>query len=408
LSNRARDWRRLLSEQILPYWFDTALDRDAGGYRLGTDKQLVGQSRLLWVFSHAHTRGFRDLRRDFLSAAEQGYRFLRERFFDPRSGGYSWTTDRAGRPLDGRKILYGQSFVILAFVEYFRATGENTVLQAARELFQLIQAHARDSEGRYTEHFRRDWTPIEVAEPGIEPPRPGWLSANFAVHWMESLSELAAESGQADIREALGASVEAGARLFFDPDASVRPAYRRADGRPLALRPRPRNFVTRLFPPLRGAAKIVPVGPGHLVEQAWLRVRAERVLGRRPSWDAFDRTLDAALTSAFDDVRGGMAEEDGSRVWWTQAELLAALTEAVASGRKARFGTALGRQLDWLQSRQTDPGTGILWEAVRPDGTVANASRAHHWKAGYHEVRALVKFVEAFEAPGRSAITLDA
>jgi mannose/cellobiose epimerase-like protein (N-acyl-D-glucosamine 2-epimerase family) len=39
---------------------------------------------------------------------------------------------------------------------------------------------------------------------------------------------------------------------------------------------------------------------------------------------------------------------------------------------------------------------GIWVDSVMADGQPRNTSKAHNWKANYHDVRALVKFVEAF------------
>jgi hypothetical protein len=59
-----------LVQKIMPYWYDTAIDRKYGGYLLSddasrkappaTEKQLVTQSRMIWGFSHAHLRGLSD------------------------------------------------------------------------------------------------------------------------------------------------------------------------------------------------------------------------------------------------------------------------------------------------------------------------------------------------------------
>ncbi len=124
----ALELRSQLSQKIMPYWYDTALDRQNGGYLLSDDaakkappareKQIVTQARMIWGFSHAHIKGLSDGSRNYLKAAEQGYRFLLDHFLDKEYGGYYWTTDLAGKPLDQRKLLYGEAFVIYAFVEY--------------------------------------------------------------------------------------------------------------------------------------------------------------------------------------------------------------------------------------------------------------------------------------------------
>jgi len=36
------------------------------------------------------------------------------------------------------------------------------------------------------------------------------------------------------------------------------------------------------------------------------------------------------------------------------------------------------------------------YDTVAEDGKIKNPAKAHNWKANYHDVRALVKFIETF------------
>lgn len=76
---------------------------------------------------------------------------------------------------------------------------------------------------------------------------------------------------------------------------------------------------------------------GHNVEYAWLLIRAQKVLGKPLSWDEFYAHLNHALKHGYDHERGGLFNRgaddqpatDTDKVWWVQAEMLAALTEAL-------------------------------------------------------------------------------
>jgi len=104
----AAKFKTQLQQQVLPYWYDTALDRTNGGYVLSdnadktaspaTAKQLVTQARMIWGFSHAWNRGYRDPQRDYLAAAQLGYDFLIKHFYDATNGGFYWETDLKGNP----------------------------------------------------------------------------------------------------------------------------------------------------------------------------------------------------------------------------------------------------------------------------------------------------------------------
>src|SRR5213592_5034052 len=156
LANYAADMREDLTEKTLPYWYDTTLDKTNGGYvlsddvqgpRAATEKQLVTQSRLIWTFSRVHLKGYSAEKRNYLKAAEHGYRFLLDHFLDKKNGGYFWTTDLSGKVLNDRKIIYGESFVIYALVEYYRASGDKEALRRATDLYREVQKHA---------HYPRD------------------------------------------------------------------------------------------------------------------------------------------------------------------------------------------------------------------------------------------------------------
>jgi mannose/cellobiose epimerase-like protein (N-acyl-D-glucosamine 2-epimerase family) len=52
--------------------------------------------------------------------------------------------------------------------------------------------------------------------------------------------------------------------------------------------------------------------------------------------------------------------------------------------------------LQFIVSFQADPKDGIWLDTVTADGKPKVTAKAHNWKANYHDVRAIVKFVEAF------------
>ena len=144
LREQALQYRSLLARNVLPYWYDTAVDWTNGGYILAddlhgrlpaTEKLIVTQARMVWGFSLAHLKGYGTVQRNYLKAAENGYRFLHDKMRDEQNGGYVWTTDLKGNVTDARKQIYGQSFVIYALVQYYAASGNVTALREAMELY---------------------------------------------------------------------------------------------------------------------------------------------------------------------------------------------------------------------------------------------------------------------------------
>ncbi len=393
----AREFKKQLVQKIMPYWYDTAIDQEHGGYLLADDaaqrappakeKQLVTQSRMIWGFSHAHLKGLSDGKRDYLKAAEQGYGFLVAHFLDPQNGGYYWTTDPAGKPLNERKIVYGQSFVIYGLVEYYRASGDKAALSRGLDLYHALQNHAHDAQhGGWVEHFQRDWTPLLTPGPEAIVEVAGLKSANTHLHLMEALAELYAVAREPEIRKSLQEAVKINATYFYPKDPGQSCFHRHLDW----------TVVTN--------ASSAGLSYGHNVEFAWLMVRAQTALGRRPFWDQFDAHLAHALRYGYDHRRGGLYSRGSDdqpatntdKVWWVQAEMLAALTEGLKHKENPAYAEAMDKLLQFISKYQANPADGIWLDTVAADGTPKVTAKAHNWKANYHDVRAIVKFIEAF------------
>ena len=399
-AEQARQMKEKLVGSILPYWYDTAIDKERGGYILAddafgktapaTEKQLVTQTRMIWGFSHAHIKGLSDSKHDYLKAAAQGYRFLQEHFFDHQYGGYYWTTDLDGKPLDRRKIVYGESFAIYGLVEYYRASGDKTALNQAMELYRVLQKYSHDStHGGWMEHFERDWKPIVDPKAQVIVELGGAKSANTHLHLMEALTELFESSRDPEVRRSLEEAVKMNATWFYPSDPAKSAFHRQPDW----------QLVT--------ARSSAGLSYGHNVEFAWLMVHAEKVLGREPSWSHFYAELDHALKYGYDHNRGGLYSRgfddqpatETDKIWWVQAEMLAALTDALKHQPNPAYAEALDKLVQFIETYQADPKDGIWLDTVTAEGKPKVATKAHNWKANYHDVRAMVKFIEGF-GPG--------
>jgi mannobiose 2-epimerase len=408
LAGWARAWEQLLRERALPAWL-RVVDREQGGYRLGVERgergpharsrQLVSQARLVWSFARAHRAGLGGRRDDCERAALHGYRFLQRAFLDPVHGGYRWSADPAGRPLDERKLLYGQAFALYALVELHRASGAREPLERALELFAVLQERARDPvQGGWIEHFERDWSPARRGGAGVGVGEIGWKSSNAYLHLLEALGALGEVSADPRVRAAGTEALQLCERWFFPAD--------------------PRQVAERRTPDWRRPdAPSPPLSLGHAVEFAWLRRRAQRAFGRVPDSAPLRAYLHRALAHGIHSHQGGLftaidaggAVVDATRVWWVQAELLAALSEALGTaGGEARYRDALLQHLRYVWRWQIDPADGIWVAALDARGWPIDVSRSHAWKACYHELRAVLEFIAASRGCARAPHAPDA
>ena len=396
LSSYAADMKEDMIEKLLPYWHDTTLDKTNGGYvladdvqgpRAATEKQIVTQSRLIWTFSHLHLKGYSNEDRNYLKAAEHGYRFLADHFLDKRKGGYFWTTDLSGKVVNDRKILYGQAFVIYGLVEFYRAGGEKEALRRAMDLYRDLQENAYDKkDGGWFEHFTRDWNPILKPDPNAVVEVAGYKSANAHLHLMEALTELYEVTLDGEVKRSLDEALRLNATHFYPKDAGKSCFHRQPDWKAVT------------------DPKSAGLSYGHNVEFAWLMIRAQKVAGAPLAWDHFYNHLNHAMKYGYDHERGGLYNRgaddqpatDTDKVWWVQAEMLAALTDALKHKPNAEYETALKKLIDFVANFMTDPADGVWLDTVTADGKFKSTGKAHNWKANYHDARAMLKFIEAF------------
>lgn len=114
-------------------------------------------ARILWTFASAYRR-FPDPK--YLEIAERAYDYLKTHFVDPQYGGFYWMVDVQGRPVQDKKQVYGQAFVIYALTEYYRATSSEEALEQAVNLYRLLEQHSYDPVHKgYVEALSRDWKP---------------------------------------------------------------------------------------------------------------------------------------------------------------------------------------------------------------------------------------------------------
>jgi mannobiose 2-epimerase len=276
-------------------------------------------------------------------------------------------------------------------VEYYRASGDKEALRHAMDQFKVLQDKAHDNKnGGWIEHFDRDWTPMLKPVPEAIVEVGGFKSANTHLHLMEAFAELYEATRDPDVRKAVEESLKINAKFFYPPEAGKSCFHRQLDWSPVT------------------APSSAGLSYGHNVEFAWLMIRAEQVLKRKPSWNHFNAHIEHALKYGYDHERGGLYSRgaddtpatDTDKVWWVQSEMLAALTDGLQNKPNEDWSKALDSLLKWIVTRQADPKDGIWLDTLTADGKPKSSVKASSWKANYHDVRALVKFIEAFgDAP---------
>jgi mannobiose 2-epimerase len=350
---------------------------------------LVSQARLIWVFSHAHILGYSTPLRDYQKAAAHGYSYLIKTMLDRQCGGFYWRADIDRGVIEPLKTLYGQSMAIYALVEYHRASSLSEPLEYALSIYNTVHQKLYDADyGGWIEHSEQDFTPLTCTGnrlPGV-PDVVGFKSGDAHLHWMEALTELYSETKDASVRDSLTEAIELLCTRFYPPNISASCEYRQRDWQAVA------------------DDAFSGVSHGHMIEFAWLLLHAQQALGIHRNWDHFESLLRHSLQYGFDHQRGGFyfrgkAHEpayDTTKFWWVQAEGLSALTDAVAHFDSDEYNEPLAKLVDWILNYQIRSEDGVWIVSTDAEARPQNIKKAGEWKAAYHEVRAITKFVQTF------------
>jgi cellobiose epimerase len=385
-----------LRANVIPFWFPRAVDRENGGYTVhygpkgeplsGGTRMIVTQARTLWLAS-------RLLRSQFAQpahreAADAGFRFLRDRMWDAEHGGFFWEVDPIGtKVLRPQKHLYGQAFGLYALSEYHLASGNPDAIALANRLFALVDERAHDDEyGGYREFFARDWSAPAANEKSPLGAPAAMKLMNTHLHLLEAFTTYVRAGAPPRVRERLAELVAIESQAVIRRGWMASTDRHRRDWSPVLDDP-----TTR-------------VSYGHDLENIWLVVDALRALDQptAPYHDLFRGVFDSALKYGYDETSGGFFEsglpgkpaDRRAKIWWVQAEALVSALTMFDLTRDTRYVDVFERTWRFVDSTQTDWTSGEWFEAVEPDGRPRATNKAHAWKAGYHNGRALIESVE--------------
>jgi mannobiose 2-epimerase len=385
--------QRELSGNILPFWTKHAPDETRGGFigRLSNDlvpdlaapKGLIVTARILWTFSAAFRR-FPE--QSHLRMAERAYHFLMERFWDAEFGGAFWMVDPYGRPLDTKKKVYGQAFLLYALAEYVRTTRNPAALDKARHLFQIIEEHGYDKvHTGYFETYERNWilaADLRLSEKDLNEAK----SMNTHLHLMEAYANLF--------------------RVWTNPLLEER------------LRSLIRNFTDRILD--RTHFRLICffdeaweprsnlVSYGHDIETSWLLCEAADVLGDGALEEDIRSVAVRMAQAVIDwgrDVDGSLFYEaepsgimDSDKHFWVQAEAVVGFLNAFQLSGKPHFLEAAGQCWTFIQDHLVDRRHGDWLYRVSKDGKpILDVPKISEWKCPYHSGRMCMESMERLD-----------
>jgi N-acylglucosamine 2-epimerase len=148
LSDLKNFYESQLLTDTIPFWFPRSYDKDHGGFLLmrdadgsliDDDKAVWIQARATWMLSTLYNTI--EKKQEWLEGAKLGYDFLNKYCFDD-DGQMFFHVTRDGRPIRKRRYFFSETFAVIAFASYAKASGSEEAAQKARKIFGDCIAYA--------------------------------------------------------------------------------------------------------------------------------------------------------------------------------------------------------------------------------------------------------------------------
>jgi mannobiose 2-epimerase len=376
------------------------------------DKMIVTQARHVWVNAKASLRypsvGY------YKAGAAQGFRFLKNKMWDHQYGGFYTFVDREGHPIHGtNKDAYGNAFAIYSLAAYYRASGDTSALNLAKQGFLWLEKHSHDPVYKgYFQHLKRDGEPIKRTADISSTAETGYKDQNSSIHLLEAFTELYGVWKDPLLKERLNemlllirdkiVSPRGNLILFFQPDWT--PVSYLDSGRESIMQHRNLDHVSF----------------GHDVETAYLMLEASRALGIKDEKETLltgKRMVDHALKNGWDPTVGGFYDEGyyfkgdpgitiikDSKNWWAQAEGLNTLLlmSDLYPDDPMHYFDKFKKLWKYVQTYLIDHEHGDWYEeGLDKEPARKTALKGHIWKADYHNYRALTNCINRLRGDAR-------
>jgi len=371
-----------LVENILPYWMEKMPDHENGGFygRIDGEEQvhptagkgIVLNARILWTFSAAYRL---EKNPEYIKIAERAFAYIRKYFTDKKNGGVFWEVDYKGNPVNRRKQTYAQGFAIYGFSEFYRAAGKIEALEAAKEIFYLLEEKAYDSQyGGYIEALDENWQVIDdmrLSERDENAPK----SMNTHLHILEPYTNLLRVWKDPALIEAQKRLIHVFCNRIVNPETKH----------------------LKLFFDSKWNSEDDGISYGHDIEASWLLYEAAEVLGDIGLIGKVKKLAIEIVEASYEGLQpdGSMIYEikhDGSihtdRDWWVQAETIVGSNHAWLRSGDKKYLAVAEKCWEYVKQLIVDQTNGEWFWGAHADGAPNRKNdKAGFWKCPYHNSR---------------------
>jgi len=375
------EYRALLLDGIVPFWFNKGIDWNAGGVlscmtedgtTISDEKYVWSQARSLWTFSALYNRVERNP--EFLSAAQNSLRFLLKHGKDEH-GHYVYRTTRTGEVIEGAISIYSDCFAVYGMNEYYRALPDPEVWTETNRAYNSIlrRIQARDFD---------ETAPYRLP--------PGRRAHAVPMILTEVTNELAQTAGEARL-DSEAAKFAAEVMRHVRPDRRLLVEYLDRDWK--ELRPPEGTYVV----------------PGHAIESMWFVMHVAHRLGKEDLVEQAAEVMQWHLEAGWDPEFGGIflaidaegntpfLKNSDKKLWWPHTEALYGLLLASKLLDAPWCDEWYRRVHDWSLAHFAMPGVGEWRQRLDRQGNPISEVIALPVKDPFHLPRAAILILQLLD-----------
>ncbi len=376
--------RKYLTENILPFWLNNAIDEEYGGIFTcldkkgnvyGEEKSVWFQGRALYIFAYAYNNVAKDPA--YLAAAKKIYDFLP--LCSDDSGRMFFTVTRDGKEIQKRRYYFSETFAAIGCCEYYLATGDEKAKELAEKYFDIAYAIYNDPS---------------LTVPKFNPETSKYHALSPCMIMLATSQEL---------RKINAEKYDAIAKQMTEE---------------ILIHLTPKGLLENVSP--EGEFVNTPVGrtvnPGHSLEAAWFLMYQGILSGDTTLYDKAKEIIDVSMKLglnnggiiAFCDCDGYPANalEWDMKLWWPQCE-------AIIANRMYYYLTGDKKYLKWYEDLKdyafkyfADEQDGEWYGYLHYDNTVSTTLKGNIFKGPFHLPRMLmiIDKIEQCEKTGQPLV----
>lgn len=362
-------YRHQLLNDTVPFWFPRSFDKEHGGFLLmrdadgsliDDDKAVWIQGRATWLLSTLYNTV--EQRPEWLEGAKLGYDFLNQHCFDT-DGQMFFHVTRDGSPIRKRRYFFSETFAVIAFAAYSKASGDQQAADKARKIFGDCLAYA-SGEKKLQPKFTGNRPSKGIGIPMIMMNTAQQLRATIGDERCDKwISKWISEIEKNFVKDDIRCVMEQVA-----PDGSI---IDHIDGRTL--------------------------NPGHAIEGAWFILEEARYRNNDPHLvDLGCRMLDYMWERGLDKEYGGIlyyldvynkpVQEywQDMKFWWPQNETIIATLMAYLLTGNEKYATWHKKIHDYAYNHFHDKQHGEWFGYLHRDGSIAQTAKGNLFKGPFH------------------------